>query len=278
MNQELTLRDYFKVLATGKWIILAFVVAAIVIGALTSVTTRRTYTATSLIGLGQATSLAGAPVPTFATTPTTAPVVLKNTAIVESVAKEVGLSPTTVRSAVELTAPRLVASSGAQPTILTVTATHRKRATAIELANAYSDAIFGAISGPFTRNAKVLEERAKRTQALVDQLNTEVASLRKQMLAASTADRGVLQSALLSAGAQLSVAQTNAEDADLALGKALQVEAPQQLERATTATYAGSGGNRIRSTLFAALAGLLLGVIATFLWKGSPAGRARSAT
>ncbi len=47
---------------------------------------------------------------------------------------------------------------------------------------------------------------------------------------------------------------------------------------AVIATSSGSAPQRLRTAVFAGLVGLILGIIATFVWKGSPAGRAREAT
>jgi uncharacterized protein involved in exopolysaccharide biosynthesis len=60
----------------------------------------------------------------------------------------------------------------------------------------------------------------------------------------------------------------------LLLAKGQEIEAPSIVSVSTTASSSGSAPNRARTVLFAAIIGLLVGIIVTFVWKGSPAGRA----
>lgn len=279
MHEELTLRDYLKVAWSGRWLVLALVVVAALIGVITSVSKPARFTAIARLSLGQATTIIGNPVQTPLTSAQTAPSTLKTDAIIREVATEVGVSPGVVRSGVSLSAPRVIANSGNQPTVLTVTARASKRATAITIANAYSDAVFKKVSEPFDAAFTVLKARQERELKRVDDLNEQITQLRRQVVASAGSDRALaLQGALYSAVNQLEVARLDAEEAEVAATKAAQIEAPLQLVVAESATSTGSTPNRLKSVLFASLLGLLIGVFATFIWKGSPAARARPAT
>ena len=276
MHEELTLRDYLKVLWSGRWLLLALVLVGAIVGVITSVSKPTRFTAIARLSLGQATTILGNPVQTPLTSAQTAPSTLKTDAIIREVATTVGVSQSVVRSGVSLSAPRVIANSGNQPTVLTVTARAGKRATAIAVANAYSDAVFAKVSEPFDAAFTVLKSRQVRERKRVDELNNQITELRRQLVASAGSDRAfALQGALYSAVNQLEVARLDAEEAEVAATKAAQIEAPLQLVVAESATSTGSTPNRLRSVLFASLLGLVLGVFATFVWKGSPAARAR---
>ena len=72
VDREITLRDYGRVVWSGRWLILATTVAAAVVGLLLTFVTSTTYTATARVFLGQATTVSGAPFSTPATNPATA--------------------------------------------------------------------------------------------------------------------------------------------------------------------------------------------------------------
>lgn len=276
VTHELTLRDYLAVLWSGRWLVLGLVALAAVIGALTTVASAPQYTATSQLSLGQATTLSGVPVQTPYTNAASAPTTLKNDELVGAVARDLDLKPGVVRSAVTLTAPRVAANAGNTPTILTVTATSGDRDRAIAIANGYAEAVFDVVKAPFAANQKLLADREARARARVDRLNSEITALRQSAQRATGETRLTAIIALSSAVEQLDVAQGDAENAALAASKASQVEAPRQLAVADSAASSGAAPRRVQSILFAAMVGLLLGVIATFIWKGSPGGRARA--
>lgn len=276
MTRELTLRDYLKVLWNGRLIVLAFVGIALVIGLITTVAKPTRYTAVAQLSLGQATTVTGVPVQTPTTNGVTAPTTLKTDEILRAVGEKVGISAGAVRSAVRLTTPRVASNANNQATVLTITATSRRRDRALDLANTYSDVVFTTVSRPYQAVYDALEARRKRALARIDSLNAEIVRLRQSVVASAGSDRGaILQAALYSALNQLDAAQLEVEDAELRATKAKQVEAPQQLSVADSVTSTGSVPHRVRLVIFAGLLGLLVGVFATFVWKGSPAGRAR---
>ena len=49
---------------------------------------------------------------------------------------------------------------------------------------------------------------------------------------------------------------------------------PEIISLATSPSSSGGVPNRLRSVILAGLIGLLVGIIVTFVWRGSPAGRA----
>ena len=63
-------------------------------------------------------------------------------------------------------------------------------------------------------------------------------------------------------------------DAELTVAKAQQIEQPQIIAKSNGATSSSGIGKRGRTVALAAIIGLLLGIVVTFVWRGSPAGRA----
>lgn len=273
MTNELTLRDYLRVLWSGRLLVLAVVALAMVVAAIVTVARPTTYTATARLSLGQATTVSGATVQTPLTSSTTAPTTLKTDEMVRQVASRVGLSATAVRNAVTLSTPRVAANASNQATVLTITATSRRRDRSIAIANAYSDVVFATVDKPYRAVYDSLVARRKNALERIDSLNREITRLRQLVVASAGTDRGaIVTSALYSALDQLDAAQLEVEDAELRATKAEQVEAPQQLAVAESATSSGAAPRRIRSITLAGIIGLIVGIFATFVWKGSPAG------
>lgn len=275
MTRDITLRDYARVLWSGRLLILAAVVVAVVVGLALSFARGTTYTATAKLYMGQATTTAGIPVQTPFTNPTTAPAVLESDAVVARVAERAGVTPARVRDAATLSAPRVSGTQGNLPTVLTVTATDGDRETAIAIANAYSDVILEGLNEDFGTIREVYERQLAESRVQVTQLTGDVRRLRAQLVAAAGTDRAVaLQTALLSAQDQLRSARQTVEDQAVLLAKSNQVEAPEQIAVADSASSSGSAPRRVQTVLLSAIVGLLIGVLGTFVWRGSPAGRA----
>lgn len=276
MDRELTLRDYGRVLWSGRWIILITTVAAALVGLLLTFVTSTTYTATARVFLGQATTVSGAPFSTPSTNPATFATVLTGDDLVAAVAEEIGVRPARVRSGVALSAPRAPGgAAGNQPTVATITFVDGDRQIAREGANAYARAVnqraltrFSAVFDTYARG----EERA---QADVDRLESQIEAYRRQLgSAAGGEERALLQSLLFSATTQLSVAQTSLTTQELNRAKAEANEKPYIVSLSESPSSSSSAPNRLRSVILAGVIGLLVGVIVTFVWRGSPAGRA----
>ncbi len=275
MDREITLRDYGRVLWSGRWLILTSTVAAAVVGLLLTFVTSTTYTATARVFLGQATTVSGAPLSTPATNPATAGTVLTGDNLVTQVAEEIGVSPSRVRSGVTLSAPRAPGgAAGNQPTVATITFVDEDRRVAREGANAYAEAVnrsslenFSAVFDTYARG----EERA---QADVTRLQNQIGEVQRQLATATGETRAILTAVLMSAGQQLSIAQTTLTTQELNRAKAEANEKPYIISLSESPSSSSSAPNRLRSVILAAVIGLIVGVIVTFVWRGSPAGRA----
>ncbi|MBY0396638.1 MAG: hypothetical protein K2X91_09255, partial [Thermoleophilia bacterium] len=212
MDREITLRDYGRVLWSGRWIILATTAIAAIVGLLLSFASTTRYTATAELFLGQATTVSGVPVSTPATNPATAPTVLTGDTLVERVARQIGVSPQRVRDGVSLTAPRAPGGSvGNQPTVATITFVDEDREVARDGANAYAEAvlaesreIFRGVVGTYQQAAARAGGRraaAGRARALPSpargrgrhrsRARPAVAPLQRQPAALGGADRAV---------------------------------------------------------------------------------------
>lgn len=276
MDREISLRDYGRVLWSGRWLILAATVVAALVGLALTFVTSTTYTATARVFLGQATTVSGAPFSTPATNPATAGTVLTGDNLVSQVADEIGVSPSRVRRGVSLSAPRAPGgAAGNQPTVATITFVDDSRRVARDGANAYAEAInrralqnFDAVFDTYARG----EERAK---ADVTRLQAQIAEFQRQLQATSAGgDRALFQSLLFSATTQLSIAQTTLTTQELNRAKAEANEKPYIVSLSDSPSSSASAPNRLRTTLLAGVIGLIVGVIVTFVWRGSPAGRA----
>ncbi|HMN99725.1 MAG TPA: Wzz/FepE/Etk N-terminal domain-containing protein [Miltoncostaeaceae bacterium] len=275
MDREITLRDYGRVLWSGRWLILATTVAAAVVGLLLTFVTSTTYTGTAKVFLGQATTVSGAPFSTPATNPATAATVLSGDNLVTRVAREIGVSPSRVRNGVTLTAPRAPGGAqGNQPTVMTITFKDGSRTVAREGANAYARAIDAAALQNFSSVFQTYATGEARAQADVTRLQAQIDGYQRDLRNADAQTRTLLQSLLFSATTQLSIAQTTLTDQQLNRAKAEANEKPYIVSLSESPSSSSSAPNRLRTVVLAAIIGLLVGIIVTFVWRGSPAGRA----
>jgi uncharacterized protein involved in exopolysaccharide biosynthesis len=276
VDREITLRDYGRVLWSGRWLIVASTLIAALVGLLLTFLTTTTYTATAELYLGQATSVSGTPVSTPTTNPATAPSALTGDRLVLQVAKELGVPPKRVRKDVTLTAPRAPGGSvGNQPTIATITFQDQNRDLARRGANAYAAAVLEQAKSSSAELVSTYEQAVTDAQTNVARLQAELAGYRRELLQTPGGDRGLaLQSALFSAQSQLAVSQTDLSDQRLNLVKERQIGQPAIISLAESPASSSSLPNRARTVILAAVIGLIVGVIVTFVWRGSPAGRA----
>lgn len=274
MEREITLRDYGRVIWSGRWLILTAVAIAALVGLALSFATTTRYQAEAELFVGQATSVSGTPVSTPGTNPALVSTVLTGDDIVGRVAKKVGVTPKRIRKGIELTAPKAPGGSvGNLPTVITITFTDENREVAKDAANAYAQAIYEQARDDFSGVRESYTSAIAAAQANVDRLEAEIAAYRRQ-LATATGDRLiVLQSLLSSSGQQLQISTTELSDQRLNLEKDDQFQ-PGIVSLATSPSSSGSVPNRLRSVILAGVIGLLVGIIVTFVWRGSPAGRA----
>ncbi|MGD9570533.1 MAG: Wzz/FepE/Etk N-terminal domain-containing protein [Thermoleophilia bacterium] len=275
MDREITLRDYGRVLWSGRWIILVTTVAAAVVGLLLTFVTTTTYTATARVFVGQATTVSGAPFSTPGTNPATVATVLTGDDLVGEVAEQIGVSPSRVRNGVTLSAPRAPGgAAGNQPTVVTITFVDESRQIARDGANAYAEAVNGRALANFSGVFDTYARGEERAQADVDRLNRQITALQAELRSASAEDRATIATLLSSAGQQLSLAQTTLTTQELNRAKAEANEKPEIISLSESPSSSTSAPNRLRSVLLAAVIGFIVGVIITFVWRGSPAGRA----
>jgi ElaB/YqjD/DUF883 family membrane-anchored ribosome-binding protein len=122
----------------------------------------------------------------------------------------------------------------------------------------------------------VLTAQATQAQTQVRSLNARVDALQARMAGATASNAG--DAVALATDTQLlNTAQTVVASAQLALAKTREAESPRVLAQAYSATSSNTAPKRLQSIALAGLVGFLLGLIATFVWRGSPAARASDA-
>lgn len=276
MDREITLRDYGRVLWSGRWLILAATLIAALVGLILTFVQTTEYVAEAELYLGQATTVSGTPVSTPATNPATAPTALTGDDLVNRVAEELGVTPARVRQGVELTAPRAPGGSvGNQPTVATITFTDESRDIARRGANAYAEAVLEKARQSSAEVVRTYEAAVRQSEADIERLQGQMTRYRAELEAGAQGDRALtLQSLLFSAGQQLQVSSTDLAEQRLNLVKERQYGQPEIISLAQSPSSSSSFPNRLRTVVLAAIIGLIVGVIVTFVWRGSPAGRA----
>lgn len=274
MEREITLRDYGRVIWSGRWLILTAVVIAAIVGLALSFATTTEYSAKAELFVGQATSVSGTPVSTPGTNPSLAPIVLTGDNLVGRVAKEVGVTPARIRKGVELTAPKAPGGSvGNLPTVVTITFVDTKREVAKDAVNAYAQAIYAQAKDNSAGVLTTFDQAVSTGEATVRRLRAQIAAYERQLPTATGDKLLVLTTLLNSSGQQLQIATTDLSSQQLNRAKELQFQ-PEIISLATSPSSSGGVPNRLRSVILAGLIGLLVGIIVTFVWRGSPAGRA----
>lgn len=274
MEREITLRDYGRVIWSGRWLILIAAVVAAIVGLALSFATTTTYTATAELFVGQATTVSGTPVSTPGTNPTLVPIVLTGDNLVGRVAEEVGVAPKRIRKGISLTAPKAPGGSvGNLPTVITLTFTDANRDVAKNAVNAYAKAIEAQAKDDFADIITTYDSAIATAQSNVDRLEGQIGEYTRQLGSASGERLLVLTTLLNSAGQQLQTASTELSDQRLNLVKEKQFQ-PGIISLAESPSSSGGVPNRLRSVILAGVLGLLVGIIVTFVWRGSPAGRA----
>ena len=268
MEREITLRDYGRVLWAGRWILLVAAVGAALIGFLVSVVRETKYTASSIVYLGLVTTAkTGVPVPTPLTTQVTAQKVIRSDEFIERAATAVGIDPERVRDGVSVTVDRIPgAAGGTQPTVATIRYDDKDRATAIKVANAYADGVNAFVTDSYSGVLGQYQGLVDEGQARIKAIQASLDRLRAQGVSAPPA-------VMESLNQELATRLLDLGDNSLALAKTKQIERPYIVSKATSASSSARPGQRLRSVVFGAILGLILGAIVTFIWRGSPAGR-----
>lgn len=268
MEKEITLGDYGRVLWSGRWVLLIAAVGAALVGLVVSLARETTYTSSSIVYMGLVTTArTGVPVSTPFTTPATAQKALAADRFVQATADAVGVEFNRVKDGIAFVVERVPgAVGGNQPTVATIRYTDRDRATAIKVANAYADSVFAVVRGFYQGVLDAEQQIVDRSNARITAVQRSLDTLRGQDVAAATS--------LVSLQQELVTLQQRADEAILVLEKTKQIEQPYIISEATSAASSARPGQRLRTIVFGTVLGLILGAIVTFVWRGSPAGRA----
>ena len=269
MEKEITLGDYGRVLWGGRWILLAAAVGAALIALVTSLARQTDYTSSSTVYMGLVTTArTGVPVSTPFTTPSTAQKALAADKFVQQAADAAEIEFDRVKGGVAFVVERVPgAVGGNQPTVATIRYTDRARTTAIKVTNAYADVVFAEVKGFYQG---VLDAE----QQTVDHNNDRLAAIRATLDALRAQNAPATSTPLISLQQELATLQQSTDEANLILAKTRQIEQPYVISKSTSASSSARPGQRVRTIVFGTVLGLILGAIITFIWRGSPAGRA----
>lgn len=269
MEKEITLGDYGRVLWKGRWLILAAAVGAALIGLVTSLTRETTYRSSGLVYLGVVTTArTGNVVPSPLTTPSTAQKALAADRFVQAAADNAGVEFDRVKDGVSFVVERVPgAAGGNQPTVATIRYTDADRATAIKVTNAYVDGVLAEVERFYEDVLTAQEQIVDRGTERITQIQRSLDALRAQNTPASAIP-------LISLQQEYATLQESVDEATLVLAKTRQIEQPSIISKATSAASSARPGQRLRTVVFGAILGLIVGAIVTFVWRGSPAGRA----
>ena len=251
-DREITIGDVWRAIWRGKWIVLATTVVAALVAFAITFTSDTTYTASSKVYLGQATTMMGNLASTPGTNPLTAATMLQGDAVVAAVAKETGLTPSTVRARTDIAVPRAPGTvTTNQPAIATITATTAEREGAITLANAYAKAALAGASGGYDAVSTTLERQVRQLRA-------------EEIRLAAAARRQPGNDVLT----QLNDVREVLTTSELQLARVQQIEAPAIVTLATGAASSGSTTNRARTTILGAIIGFLIGIVIALAISG----------
>lgn len=251
-EREITLGDVWRAIWRGKWIVVGTTVLAALIAFAFTFTADTTYTASAKVYLGQATTMMGNLASTPGTNPLTAATMLQGDAVVAAVAKDTGLTPSTVRARTDVAVPRAPGTVTAnQPAIATITATTAERDDSIRLANAYAKAALAGASGGYDTVSATLERQVRQ--------------LRAEEIRLAAAARRQPGNDLLT---QLNDVREVLTTSELQLARVQQIEAPAIVTVATGAASSGSTTNRARTTILGAVIGLLIGIVIALAISG----------
>jgi capsular polysaccharide biosynthesis protein len=261
------LQDYGRTIVAGRRIILVSIVAAAVVGlALTFIRTT-TYSASSQVYLGQATTISGTPVSTPQTNPAIAPAVLEGDRIVDPVAEEAGISASRVRSGISLEVPRAPGSAGNLPTLVKVTFRDRDRDLAAQVANLYAEQIQEYNTDAFSAEEATYARQLERSEAEEKQLREQEEQLRAQLVRSTGGpSEAAIQTALVLVSDRLSETLTRAENAELNIANLRELGRPEIVTAAGDPSSSSSGPQRVRTVVFSGLLGAVVGLIIVFIW------------
>jgi capsular polysaccharide biosynthesis protein len=269
VDREITIRDYLKVAWSGRWLILATTVIGIIIGVVVSIAHNAAYSATARVGLGQPTSVQGVPLQSPFTSSQTVASAIDVTGLADQTALVLGIPQSEVRGHVHVSTPIGVSPTIVAPPVVIIAASNAHANTAVSIANGFANQLVQSAGTQVVQVERTLTSQAAQALVQQHQLSARIAALQ----AGGSSNPG--DAVALATDTQLlGTAQTNAANAQLALAQVQATEAPQVLAQAYSATSSNTAPKRLQSIVLAGLIGFLLGLIATFIWRGSPAARA----
>jgi uncharacterized protein involved in exopolysaccharide biosynthesis len=268
-EREVDLRRHWNTIATHWWLPLAGLAAGIVIGYLISLGGTQVYRAKAVVYLGQPLSSSGVQVQSQATNPSTVRTIVLAPATIDAVAHKVGLKASQLRGHVSTQAVSGNITRLGQNPLVSISVTGHQRFKVARAANAIAIRVVNSpqLAGyalTKIKNLNLLVDSEQTALAAIDANTREQQAALKARSGLSTTDRlialgqlnGLLQQ-------RLSVVdQLTTNQQQLALAQ--DVEAPKVITRAVaTKTTARSRRNNV---LVAGLIGLILGVVAAFVW------------
>ena len=269
-ERDVDLRRHWDTITTHWWLPVVGLVAGIIVGYLISLGGAQVYKAKATVYLGQPLSQGGVQVQSQATNPSTVRQIVTSEAVIQDVARRVGLRPQQLRGHVSTQAVTGNISRLGQNPLVAINVTGHERRKVARAANRLASTVV---------NSRALAGYAKtkiqNLQLLVDQEKTALAALSRNLKAQqaalgkasglSTAEQlialgqlnGLLQQQLTTTD------QLTTNQQQLALAR--DVEAPQITTfAAATKTTARSRRNTV---IVAALIGLLLGIVAALVYE-----------
>jgi uncharacterized protein involved in exopolysaccharide biosynthesis len=272
VDREITIRDYFRVAWSGRWLILATTVLGIIVGIVVSIAHHGAYTATAKVGLGQPTSVQGNPLQSPLTSAQTAAGAIDVTSVADKTAAALGLPPSEVRGHIHTSTPVGVSPTISAPPVVIVSASNAHPDAAVTIANGAAAQVVATTGTQVVQIEQTLQKQIAEARLQEHALASHISALQ------SSAGSNPADAVALASDAQLlSTAQTNAANAELQLAQVRSTEAPRVLVQAYSATSSNTAPKRLQSVVLAGLIGFLVGLIATFIWRGSPAARTNDA-
>jgi capsular polysaccharide biosynthesis protein len=269
-EREVDLRSYWNTIATHWWLPLAGLAAGIVIGYLISLGGTQVYKAKAVVYLGQPLSSGGLQVQSVATNPSTVRQIVLAPAIIDAVARKVGLKPGQLRGHIATQAVTGNITRLGQNPLVSITVTGRFRGKVARAADALAEEVVSsdALAGYSKEKIANLETLVTTEQAALKSLDTSTGQLQdalRQGGGLSTTERLILLGQLNGLQQQrlTTTDQLTTNQQQLALAK--KVEAPTRIGPRTVATKTTARSRR-NTVLVAALIGLILGGIAALVY------------
>jgi capsular polysaccharide biosynthesis protein len=269
-EREVDLRSYWNTIATHWWLPLAGLAAGIVIGYLISLGGTQVYKAKAVVYLGQPLSSGGLQVQSVATNPSTVRQIVLAPAIIDAVARKVGLKPGQLRGHIATQAVTGNITRLGQNPLVSITVTGRFRGKVARAADALAEEVVSsdALAGYSKEKIANLETLVTTEQAALKSLDTSTGQLQDALRhggGLSTTERLILLGQLNGLQQQrlTTTDQLTTNQQQLALAK--KVEAPTRIGPRTVATKTTARSRR-NTVLVAALIGLILGGIAALVY------------